>query len=676
MRILLAHNSRYFPAHGGGDKSNRLLMEALADRGHACRVVARLSAFNPREHELFLERLAARSIPVTSSDSGVVVFTQGGVEVHVLTSNPRLRACFAAQIAEFAPTAILNSTDDPAQVLLGAALRAEALRDEFPRVVYLARATLALPFGPDCAFPSAAKTSLLRQADGVVAVSRYVASYVQRWSGIEAVPLPISLLEPGPYPELGRFENEFVTLVNPCAVKGISIFLALAAQMPEVRFAAVPTWGTNRKDRAALAALPNVRILDPVDDIDDVLKRTRVLLVPSLWNEARSRIVVEAMLRGVPVLASNLGGIPEAKLGVPYLISVRPIERFCTELDEQMVPMAEVPEQETGAWAGALAKLLRDPAHYAELSRASREAALAYASQLSVGPFETYLHEVVRAPRRPRVPDAAPEPQPLDQLSPEKRRLLALRLRKKSPDSSAWFPDVDSGRAAQLRLFLFPHAGAGASTFRRWPEALPAGVALFPARLPGRESRISEPPFESMAPLIEALGQAIEPYLTGPFAFYGHSMGAAVAFELARHLRRRNLPAPASLFVSGARAPQFRLHHVPHPEPSHTQLLDELRRLGGILEHALESQEWTRVILPALRADSTLYRNYVYLDEPPLDCAIRAYGGAEDRHVTPAHLEAWRQQTTASFAFEVLPGGHFFVQSPQFLATLARDLWV
>jgi surfactin synthase thioesterase subunit/glycosyltransferase involved in cell wall biosynthesis len=675
MRILLAHNSRYYPAHGGGDKSNRLLMEALAERGHACRVVARLSAFGPREHEQYLEELAARSIPVISSDPGMVEFRRRGVEVHVVTDNPHLRACFAVQIAEFAPAVILNSTDDPAQVLFEAALAAEAFRAEAPHVVYLARATLALPFGPDCAFPSAAKTGLLRQADGVVGVSRYVAGYIRRWSGIEALALPISLLDPGPYPELGRFENEFVTLVNPCAVKGISIFLALAIRMPDVRFAAVPTWGTNQKDRAALAALSNVRILDPVDNIDDLLGRTRVLLVPSLWAEARSRIVVEAMLRGVPVLASNVGGIPEAKLGVPYLLPVRPIERYYTRLDEQMVPLADVPEQDIEPWAGALGKLLRDRAHYEELSRASREAALAYAANLSVGLFASYLEEVVRAPRRPRVLDAAEERKPLDQLSPEKRRLLALRLRKKSSSASEWFPGADAGQTARLRLFAFPHAGGGATTFRRWAGALPAGVALWPVRLPGRESRISEPPFESMAPLVEALGQAIEPYLAGPFAFYGHSMGAAIAFETARHLRRRNLPLPACLFVSGVRAPQFRLNHVPPPEPSDTQLLEELRRLGGIPEDALENQEWTRVVLPALRADSALYRNYVYTQEPPLDCAIRAYGGAEDPNVTPAHLDAWRQQTTSSFALEVLPGGHFFVHSAQFLATLARDLW-
>ena len=226
MRILLAQNSQYYPAHGGGDKSNRLLLEALAARGHQCQVVARISKFGEREHEAFLGELAARNATAQSS-GGAVVFTRSGVEVHTVTNHPTLRGYFSERIGSFKPDVIITSTDDPAQLLLEPALRAET-----SRVVYLARATLALPFGPDCAFPSTAKTEVLRSVAAIVGVSQYVADYVRKWSGIEAVHVPISLLEPGPYEPLGRFENEFVTLVNPCAVKGISIFLALAERLP------------------------------------------------------------------------------------------------------------------------------------------------------------------------------------------------------------------------------------------------------------------------------------------------------------------------------------------------------------------------------------------------------------------------------------------------------------
>src|SRR5450756_923298 len=154
MRILLAQNSLYYPAHGGGDKSNRLLVEAMAARGHECRVVARISVFGEAEHTQYLAALAARGVTPQSAAGGVVVFQRAGVEVHVVTNvgaNANLRVHFAAQAEAFAPDVILVSTDDPAQLLLAC-----ALRHATARVVYLARATLALPFGPDCAFPSQA----------------------------------------------------------------------------------------------------------------------------------------------------------------------------------------------------------------------------------------------------------------------------------------------------------------------------------------------------------------------------------------------------------------------------------------------------------------------------------------------------------------------------------------
>ncbi|MCL5743582.1 MAG: thioesterase domain-containing protein, partial [Acidobacteria bacterium] len=570
MRILLAHNSTYYPAHGGGDKSNRLLLEALAQRGHGCRVVARTASYGADVHARYLAELAARGIAAETPEPGVAAFRLGGVEVRVATSHPHLRGYFAAQMSAFEPDVVIASTDDPAQVLLEAALGGRA------RVVYLVRATLAVPFGPDSAFPSASKTGRLREADAVVGVSRYVAEYVRRHSGIAAVHVPISLLDPGPWPDLGRYDNEFVTLVNPCAVKGISILLALAGRMPGVRFAAVPTWGTNEQDRAALAEQANITVLDPVDNIDRILERTRALLVPSLWAEARSRIVVEAMLRGVPVLASGVGGIPEAKMGVRYLLPVRPIARYQARLDEQMVPVAEVPEQDAGPWQAALEELLGSRDEWETVARESRRAALEYAAGLNVEPFEEVLRETLRAPRRQAAPVVAPR---ADALSPEKRRLLELRLKKKA--AGAWFRSLDLPAGARTRLICLPHAGGGTAAYQRWAGRLGAEIAVYPAILPGRETRGAEKPFDCMESLVEALGTALLPHAGAPFALFGHSMGAAIGFELARWLRRRQAPLPFALLVSAARAPQFRRNYMPPPDPSDEQFLAELRRLEG-----------------------------------------------------------------------------------------------
>ncbi len=197
-----------------------------------------------------------------------------------------------------------------------------------------------------------------------------------------------------------------------------------------------------------------------------------------------------------------------------------------------------------------------------------------------------------------------------------------------------------------------------------------------PVLLPGRESRAAEAPFIRMAPLVEALAGAIEGYLDRPFAFFGHSMGAAVAFELARELRRRGRPGPKMLISSGARAPQFRRGYTPPPDPSEEDFLAELRRLEGIPSEALNDPAILRAILPVLSADATLYRHYVYSDDAPLGCPIRAYGGESDPNVRPEHLTAWAGQTCGSFALRMFPGGHFFLYGvrEEILAALEADL--
>jgi surfactin synthase thioesterase subunit/glycosyltransferase involved in cell wall biosynthesis len=662
MHVLLAQNSLYYPSHGGGDKSNRLLMEALSARGHEVRVLARIERFGPAPQEEFLRRLASRGITpeVTPPETRMQL---NGVDVRTLTLDPHLRAFFSSHIDAFDPDVILTSTDDPAQILLDIALRAPRAR-----VVHLVRATIAVPFGPDSSSVNAQRTETLRGVDGVVAVSEYVARYVRRWGGMDAIHVPISLLDPGEYPDLGAFDNPFVTMANPCAVKGISIFLALAERMPAVRFAAVPTWGTNAADLAALRERPNITVLDSMDNIDDLLRLTRVLLVPSLWAEARSRIVVEAMARGVPVIASDIGGIPEAKLGVPYLLPVNPIVQYKPAVDENMVPVAQVPEQDVGLWQTTLEGLLADREQYQRLSRQSRAAALEYAKNLSVEPFEQFLEKVIGSPKR--FAPIAPTPK----LSPEKQKLLALRLKQRAA-GNAWLP-YSEPQPNGLRLFCFPYAGAGALAYLPWTSALAERASVCPVRLPGRETRIREKPFESMAELVDALEGAITPYLDQAFAFYGHSMGGAIAFELARSLRRHGKPLPLGLYVSAVRAPRFRLNWTPTPAPSEAQFLEQLRQLDGIPVEMIDSSQAMQVAMPALRADSALYRSYVYFPEEPLAISIFAYGGTADPNVRPEHVEAWREQTTSRFVRREFEGGHFFIRSARaaFLNALREDL--
>lgn len=645
MRILLAHNSIYYPSFGGGDKSNRLLMEALAARGHKVVVASRVEKFGQTEHEHVLEQLRRRGVIAEETADGIR-FRLNGVDVHTMTISSHLRRFFAGLMEQFDPDAIVTSTDDPAQLLFDVARRSTRAR-----LVYLVRATIAAPFGPDSSLESRARTEALASVDGIVGVSEYVAKYVRDYGGLPAIHVPISLMETGDTSILGRFENRYVSMVNPCAVKGIDIFLALADRMPHVEFAAIPTWGTTPEDIEELQKRSNITILEPVDRIDDLLSQSRVMLVPSVWAEARSRIVMEGMLRGIPVMASDTGGLREAKLGVPYVLPVNPVRHYESLLNHNMVPVAEVPPQDAGPWQEALERLTSDRSHWEEISAHSREAALEYSRQLTAEPFERFLMELLERPKRSTSASASAAAA----LDAKRRQLLAVRLkqqaRSKAAPLSRWFPTIRSAQADGLRLFCFPHAGAGAAAFRDWIGKL-RGIEVAPALLPGREERSGEPLISDMGHLIEELERAILPFLTGPYALFGHSMGAGVAFELARALRRRGSMLPQLLIVSGARAPHLRGQAVMGDAP------------GSIIE--------------ALSADVRLFTLHRYALELPLDCPIAAYGGVSDANVGPEHLEGWREYTAGAFQRREFPGGHFYLQTSvdAVLAALAKDLLI
>jgi medium-chain acyl-[acyl-carrier-protein] hydrolase len=185
-----------------------------------------------------------------------------------------------------------------------------------------------------------------------------------------------------------------------------------------------------------------------------------------------------------------------------------------------------------------------------------------------------------------------------------------------------------------------------------------------------------ETPFIELAPLVQALAQALAPLLDKPFAFFGHSLGALVGFELARQLRRQGDVQPVRLFVSADRAPQ-----IPHRDrPLHAlpegEFLLELRRLNGIPRKVLEEAELMQIMLPVLRADFAVYETYLYSTEPPLTCPISAFGGLQDHRVSRGDLEAWRDQTSVSFSLRMFPGDHFFWQTtqPLLLQVLSQEL--
>lgn len=215
---------------------------------------------------------------------------------------------------------------------------------------------------------------------------------------------------------------------------------------------------------------------------------------------------------------------------------------------------------------------------------------------------------------------------------------------------------------ARMRLFCLPYAGGGTAVYNTWHRYLPDTIELVSLRLPGRESRLMERPFTELEALLPELGAALAGVLDKPFVLFGHSMGAMIAFELARWLRREKRPLPQKLLVSGFRAPHLPpnrppIHHLPDAE-----FVAEMTLLGGTPEEVLNHVDLLKLLLPVLRADFTLVERYMWEEERPLALPITAFGTAADPIATPAQLEAWQQHTSHTCAVHLFPGDHFYLR--------------
>ncbi|MDP3846045.1 MAG: alpha/beta fold hydrolase [Pseudomonas sp.] len=248
-----------------------------------------------------------------------------------------------------------------------------------------------------------------------------------------------------------------------------------------------------------------------------------------------------------------------------------------------------------------------------------------------------------------------------------------------SASPSSWFSLLPGKAPAVLRLYCFPYAGAGHTVFQHWRAWLAEDIELALIKLPGRGARFCEPQAASLDELACALAQAIENADEAPehFAFFGHSMGALLAFETARALQKRGW-SPSALLVSARTAPSAhgwreRLSDLPD-----AAFLEHIRSMNGLPQEVLDNPEWLALFLPIIRADFALCENYRYRPGLPLTCPIEVLAGRDDASVPLPLLEGWAGETRAGCTTRIFPGGHFYLfeREKQLLALIQRQLHV
>ncbi|QLE41164.1 SDR family NAD(P)-dependent oxidoreductase [Nostoc sp. C052] len=231
---------------------------------------------------------------------------------------------------------------------------------------------------------------------------------------------------------------------------------------------------------------------------------------------------------------------------------------------------------------------------------------------------------------------------------------------------SDWLVFPKPNPDACLRLFCFPYLGGSTSEFLPWSDNLPADVEVCAVKLPGSKDFLGKQSFDELTSVIKILVEVLVPYLDKPFAFYGHSLGALISFELARQLRRENSKTPAHLFVGASQAPQ-----IPYLHPS-VEKLPEFEPVKGVsindLPQLYRDNTELLELLPLLLKEVTLLaEKYSYTEEEPLNCPISVFGGMQDNVITEDLLSAWREQTCSNFKLQMLSGNHLFLHSSQHL---------
>ncbi|NEP83877.1 MAG: thioesterase, partial [Okeania sp. SIO3B3] len=226
---------------------------------------------------------------------------------------------------------------------------------------------------------------------------------------------------------------------------------------------------------------------------------------------------------------------------------------------------------------------------------------------------------------------------------------------------SGWIAYHKPKPNASTRLFCFHPWGSSASMYQQWSDALPPEIEVLPIQLPGRQRRLQEKPFTDFANLIEVLADFLSPYLDKPFAFFGHSMGGVIAFELAYFLGEKYNLKPIQLFLSGLVPPSDNTLLEKIASLSEAERLNYLLEISEIPESISQDPSLFNELMNIFKADFQLLQSYRHVEKKPLDFPISSFSGVDDYTVSDRQLSDWSKYTTSNLKIDRIPGKHMFM---------------